>query len=68
MSDFVTSIAGGIYSFIVAQAFLLIIRRHLILNIPYQRDSHLSSVVAAQHIADEASLNLHLHLYPAVSI
>jgi hypothetical protein len=41
---------------------LLIIRRHFILDIPYQRNPHLSRVVAAQNIANKASLNLHLHL------
>lgn len=41
---------------------LFIIRRHLILDIPDERDSHLCRIVAAKHITHEVSLDLHLHL------
>lgn len=73
ISDFIKDIVRGIYftpssSSSIAEQPLLIVRRHLILNIAYQRDPHFSRVVAAQHIADEASLDLHLHLHLTVSI
>lgn len=41
---------------------LFIVRRHLVVNIADQRDSHLGAVVAAKHIADEMGLDLHLYL------
>ena len=40
---------------------LLIIRRHLIINIPHQAHPHLRRIVPPQHIADEVRLDLHLH-------
>lgn len=39
----------------------LIVRRHLIVDIPYQRYPHLRRVIAPQHITDEMCLYLHLH-------
>lgn len=40
---------------------LLIIRRHLIINIPYQTNPHLRRIIPPQHITNKMRLNLHLH-------
>ncbi len=40
---------------------LFIIRRHLIVDVAYQRYPHLCGIIAPQHIADEMCLYLHLH-------
>jgi len=42
-------------------AHLIVIHRHLIINIPYQRNSHLCCIISPQHITDEMSLDLHLY-------
>jgi hypothetical protein len=39
----------------------LIVSRHFIINIPYQRYPHLRRVITPQHITDEMCLYLHLH-------
>lgn len=41
----------------------LIVRRHLVVNIPYQRYPHLSGIVASENIADEVRFYLHVHLH-----
>lgn len=41
---------------------LLFLRWHLILNVSYERDPHLRSVISAQHITDKVRLDLHLNL------
>ena len=46
----------------IQETGLLVIRRHLILNVAYQRNPHFSRVVAAQDVANKASFHLHLHL------
>ena len=42
---------------------LLIVRRHLIVDVADQRYPHLSSVVAPENITDEMCLNLHVDLF-----
>jgi hypothetical protein len=39
----------------------LVVSRHLIINIPYQRYPHLRRVITSQHITDE--MRFYLHLY-----
>lgn len=46
----------------VRMSILLIIRRHLVLDVPDQADTHLCRVVAAQDVADKLSFDLHLNL------
>lgn len=40
---------------------LIILGRQLIINIPYQRNPHLRSIIPPQHVTDK--MGLHLHLY-----
>lgn len=39
----------------------VILGRQLIINVSYQADPHLGGIIAPQYVADEMSLNLHLH-------
>lgn len=46
----------------------LFLRRHLVLNVSYQRHSHLCRVIAAEHITHKVCLDLHLNLEPGSSV
>lgn len=41
---------------------LLLLWRHLILNVSYKRDPHLGRVIAAEHITHKVRFDLHLNL------
>ena len=43
-------------------AILLVVRWHLVLNVPDQGHAHLRRVVSAKNIAHELGLHLHLDL------
>ena len=42
---------------------LLVVRRHLIVDVADQRYPHLSSIVTPKNITDKVCLNLHVDLY-----
>lgn len=46
----------------------LILRWHLVLNVSYQRHSHLRRVVTTEHIAHKVRLDLHLNLDPGINV
>lgn len=47
---------------VLCSAILLVIWRHLVINVADQRYSHLRCVVATQDVADEVGLDLHMDL------
>lgn len=58
------SIAGEGYMLLFGcDMHLLVVRRHLIVDIADQRYPHLSGVVAPENITDEMCLNLHVDLF-----
>jgi hypothetical protein len=46
---------------------LLVVRRHLVVDVAYQRYPHLGRVVASENVADEVGLDLHVHLLHALA-